>query len=155
LAWRWLKENGQPKLPILYFAASGGLENLNLRGLEALGALFDLEFYLLTFFKGVVSFAKDRSVMHKDIRTVVAGQETIAFAIIKPLDGANNSICHSFFLFFHTKVIRLRWFLLLGKKNRWPKTVERQLHNTNQFLNSIYSNTQLCKITGAVLTNFA
>jgi hypothetical protein len=98
---------GSLRCPSFYFAAgSEVLDNLNLSGLEALRALFDLEFDLLALFQGVISFAKDRGVMHEDIRTVVAGQETIAFAIIKPLDGANNSICHSFFLFFQTKVIR-------------------------------------------------
>src|SRR3990167_2096487 len=61
-------------------------------GFESLLVLHDLEFYLISFGKGSKPFTLDRSLMYKNIISVILGNKTESLLVIEPLHG---SLCHS------------------------------------------------------------
>jgi hypothetical protein len=54
-------------------------------GLEPFSALGHLKLNRLVFLERLKPFPLDGGMMHKDIRTVLLGNETITLGIIKPL----------------------------------------------------------------------
>jgi ABC-type long-subunit fatty acid transport system fused permease/ATPase subunit len=70
------------------------LYSCNVDSLWAFFTLFDGELHLLAFLKALEALALDRSVVDKNIIAFFAFDETIAFAIIEPLDRSLNSLGH-------------------------------------------------------------
>src|SRR5262249_32145596 len=63
------------------------LDRLNVLGLEALGAAYDVELYALTFLEAAETVRADRREVHEDIFVVaLARNEAEALGIVKPLD---------------------------------------------------------------------
>jgi len=54
--------------------------------LVALGALSHFEFDLLAFFQGLVAITLNRCVMNKHITSAFAGNKTVTFRVVEPLD---------------------------------------------------------------------
>ena len=52
------------------------------------------EFHLLSLCQGLEALALDGGVVHEDIITSLALNETEAFGIVEPLDGASFAVCH-------------------------------------------------------------
>jgi len=57
----------------------------DVRGLQALGALLDLEVYALTLLQRTETIPADRGVVYEDILPVVPGDEAVALLRIEPL----------------------------------------------------------------------
>jgi hypothetical protein len=57
--------------------------------LQALGAFFDREFDLLTFFESAEALSLDRAVMDEDISAAIAADKTITLRSIEPLDRSD------------------------------------------------------------------
>lgn len=80
----------------------------DIRGLRAFLTAGNLEVYLLSFLKGLKTFALDCRVVYKDIlRAIVGGNETVTLLIAKPLHGSS---CH----FFPSFLYRLRPGFTIG-----------------------------------------
>ena len=62
------------------------LQLLDVRRLGALAALGDLEGNLLAFVKSLEALALDRAEVHKDIVTLVGGDESVTLCCVKPFD---------------------------------------------------------------------
>ena len=76
------------KSPERLFRAWGGysrLENLNVFGLKALGALGHGEFNGLAFLEAPESTGRDRREMHENILAVLAADKAESLRIVKPL----------------------------------------------------------------------
>ena len=73
---------GEPKTitPILY--------DHNISGLGAFSALSNFEFHFLVLFKNLEAFHLNGGKMHKNIRTVILGDETIPLGLVEPLNLA-------------------------------------------------------------------
>ena len=56
----------------------------NVAGLQTLGTLFDLEFYLLSFFKIPETLSLDCGIVNENILATLAGDESITLATIEP-----------------------------------------------------------------------
>jgi hypothetical protein len=63
---------------------ANGLQFNDVLGLKALLTLGYLELHFLVFRQGFEALAQDGAVMHKDIRTGLPGNKSIAFRVIKP-----------------------------------------------------------------------
>src|SRR5262245_6166437 len=74
--------------PRLEFETGPGLDGLDVRGLQALVALHDLERHALTLGQGAVALRLDRGVMDEDVIPVLALDEAVALLVRKPLHGA-------------------------------------------------------------------
>ena len=61
-------------------------------GLETLWTGYYIEFDIVAFIKGFESLSQNSAVMHENIITGIATDETITFFVVKPLNGS---------LFFH------------------------------------------------------
>jgi hypothetical protein len=106
LIWKKTKKNGRlnflsrPFEQILCFSGQDsclnlrGLQRLNVRGLQALGAADDFEFDRLAVVQGLVAISLDRGKMHEYIFPGLALDETKALAGVKPLH------CSLFFAHF-------------------------------------------------------
>jgi hypothetical protein len=64
------------------------LQRLDIFCLGAFIALSHTEFNAITFAQNPAAFAKNRAEMHENFFTIIAGNKTISFANIKPLNGA-------------------------------------------------------------------
>src|SRR3954462_7932586 len=53
--------------------------------LWSLRPLRDLELYIVSFFQAAIAFGFDRAVVHKNIRSIFASDETKPFCVIEPL----------------------------------------------------------------------
>src|SRR5438128_9892254 len=58
----------------------------NVFGLEALGALLDVELDFFAFVQGSVSGRLDGAVMDEDVLTAFALDKSVAFVVVEPLD---------------------------------------------------------------------
>jgi hypothetical protein len=67
----------------------------NAAGLQALGALGDLELHLLVLLEATEAVAVDLGVVHEDVRAVRARDEAEALVGVEPL---HSSLCHLFLL---------------------------------------------------------
>ena len=72
------------------------LQLLDVRRLGAFAALGDLEGNLLAFVKSLEALALDRAEVHKDIVTLVGGDESVTLCCVKPFDSSLR--CQKFFL---------------------------------------------------------
>src|SRR5580704_2440242 len=70
--------------PVLYFCEVE-LEGLDVRGLQALGALGHFEFNRLAVVQRFVAISHDRGEMHENIFTALALDESKALARVEPL----------------------------------------------------------------------
>src|SRR5512134_867218 len=64
------------------------LDRGDVRGLQALVALHDLELHALTLGQRAVALRLDRRVMDEDVVAVLTLDESVALLVRKPLDGA-------------------------------------------------------------------
>ncbi len=55
-------------------------------GLGTFVSLHDLELDVVAFLQALVTIALDGAVVHEDIRTVFAADESVALGVIEPLD---------------------------------------------------------------------
>jgi hypothetical protein len=60
------------------------LERLNVRGLPTLGPLYDVKLDGLTFLQTLEAIRADGRVVHEDIFTILARDETEPFRVVKP-----------------------------------------------------------------------
>jgi len=74
--------------------SDGGLQRLNVRGLQALGAADDFELDRLAVVQRLVAIRLDRGEMDENVLSGLALDEAKAFAGVKPLD------CSLFFAHF-------------------------------------------------------
>src|SRR6266446_5243195 len=74
-----------------------GLEDLNVLGLPALGALGHFELHGLAFLQALEAARLDGREMHEDIFAILAADESEALGVIKPL---HCSLFHFVVLFF-------------------------------------------------------
>jgi hypothetical protein len=72
----------------------GGLDGFDVGGLQTLGAFFDREFNALAFFEVAETLALDSGEVDEDIRAAFAGDESVAFATIEPLDRTDDTFRH-------------------------------------------------------------
>src|SRR4029078_1382289 len=70
------------------------LDDLDVSGLQALGALLDGELNLLALFQIAEPLALDRGEVNKHVLAAFLGQETVTLAAIEPLDRANDALRH-------------------------------------------------------------
>lgn len=75
--------------------------------LRAFLPLHDLEFDLITFLQALIAFRGDRAIVHKDVRSIVASNKTVAFGIVEPF--------HNTFQTFHLRPPRARSLPLRGR----------------------------------------
>src|SRR5260221_14365672 len=68
------------------------LGRLNVRCLQALVALHDLELHALTLGQRLVAVHRDRGEVNEHVVTTLALDETKAFLVRKPLDGAFSQL---------------------------------------------------------------
>ena len=61
--------------------------------LRALRALDDVELYIVTLLQALIAFQLDGTVVHEDIRAIVASDKPIALRIVEPLHLA-FILCH-------------------------------------------------------------
>lgn len=75
------------------------LQRLDVRSLQALGALLDFEFNLLAFCQGTeTATVADLAVVGEKVLAAVSGRdEAEALAIVEPLDGAGLDAAHGVF----------------------------------------------------------
>ena len=66
----------------------GLFEAADLIGLRAFAALYDVEFYFVTFFEALVAFALDGTVMDEYVCPAITAEEAVAFCVIEPFNGA-------------------------------------------------------------------
>src|SRR3954469_3256475 len=72
----------------------------NVRGLQALGALVDLELHLLTLGEGTEALSLDRGVMAEHVRAaVVLHDEPETLRIVEPLHGTSDHFRNTSFQF--------------------------------------------------------
>jgi len=57
-------------------------------GLRTFLAFNDLKLHLVTLLKALVTFAADGAVMNKDIRTIIASDESKPLGIVEPFYGS-------------------------------------------------------------------
>jgi len=62
--------------------------------LQTLGALFDGEFHLLAFFEVAETIGLNGREMDENIRTAIAGDESVTLAAIKPFDRTDYTFRH-------------------------------------------------------------
>src|SRR5918996_2123040 len=73
-----------------------GLDDLNVRRLQALLALNDLELDALTFLEGLVALLSDGREVDEDVLSLSALDEAVALLVREPLDGAFSQRTSSF-----------------------------------------------------------
>src|ERR671934_2216809 len=72
----------------LEFGSGKGLDRLDVRRLQALVALHDLELDLLTLGQRLVAFPCNRREVDEDVFAAFALDEAVALLVREPLDGA-------------------------------------------------------------------
>jgi len=70
------------------------LQRDDVAGLQAFGAAFDGELDALPLIQGAEAVSLDCGIVNENIFAAIAGDETIAFAGVKPFDGAFYSLGH-------------------------------------------------------------
>src|SRR5262245_9188312 len=65
------------------------LDATDVRRLQALGALDDVELHLLALAQGAKALRHDRGVMDKHVRRAITGDEPKPLRIVEPLHGAS------------------------------------------------------------------
>src|SRR5213076_2924482 len=70
------------------FGSGKGLDRLNVRRLQALVALHDLELDLLTLGQRLIAFPCNRREVDEDVFAAFALDEAVALLVREPLDGA-------------------------------------------------------------------
>src|SRR5580658_2724071 len=83
----------------------------NIRSLRTLGALGDLEFNLITFLQALVSFRRNRAVVHKDVSSIFAADKPVPLGIVEPL--------HRTFQAFHVRPLRARTLPVASRASRF------------------------------------
>jgi hypothetical protein len=83
--------------PVPYFCEVN-LEGLDVRGLQALGALGHFEFNRLAIVESLIAISHDRGEMDKNVLTALALDEAEALAGIEPLH-CSLFFTHCFLLF--------------------------------------------------------
>src|SRR6266508_556789 len=73
-----------------------GLDDLNVRRLQALLALNDLELDALAFLEGLVALLSDGREVDEDVLSLSALDEAVALLVREPLDGAFSQLTASF-----------------------------------------------------------
>ena len=71
-----------------------GLDGFDVGGLQTLGALLDRKLNMLAFFQIAEAFTLDGREMDENVRTTIAGDETVPLACIEPLDRTLNTFRH-------------------------------------------------------------
>src|SRR5687768_3243183 len=82
------KRTGPWRGPSRGTRTSGGLSQLDVRRLQALIALHDLELDALAFLEGLVALHGDRGEVNEDVLPFLALDEAVALLVREPLDGA-------------------------------------------------------------------
>lgn len=62
----------------------------------------DIKLYFLTFRQGFKTISSDGGIVNKHILTIITGDETKSFVVVKPLNSTSN--CHD----FESQVLLLR-----------------------------------------------
>jgi len=97
LATLWTKKGGPPKQPARFLVLWFGLERLDVRGLQALGALGNFEFNRLAVIQRLVAISHDRGEMDENVLAALALDESKALAGVEPL---HYSLFFHFFVSF-------------------------------------------------------
>jgi hypothetical protein len=79
------RKGGAPKRAALNLILRSGLEGLDVRGLQALWSLGNLEFNRLAVIQRLIAISHNRGEMHEHIFSTLALDETEALAGVKPL----------------------------------------------------------------------
>src|SRR3954453_6483205 len=87
-----LKRDGPRSGPVRRLLRVPGVRGLNVRRLQALVALHDLELDLLALGQRPVALRLDGGVMHEDIVAVLPGDEAEALLVREPLHGALSQL---------------------------------------------------------------
>src|SRR3954453_12118317 len=90
-----LKRDGPRSGPVRRLLRVPGVRGLNVRRLQALVALHDLELDLLTLGQRPIALGLDGGVMHEDIVATFTGDEPVPLLFRKPLHGALSQLCSS------------------------------------------------------------
>ena len=83
----------------------------NIRSLRTFGALGDLELNLIAFLQALVSFRRNRAVVHKDVSSIFAADKTVPLGIVEPL--------HRTFQAFHLRPLRARTLPVASRASRF------------------------------------
>jgi len=84
----------RPMRPAIAPSSVAGLRDDDVARLQPLLALHHREFHPLSLFERPVAFAPDGAEVHEYVITAVAGDETVAFGVVEPLDGPCLTLRH-------------------------------------------------------------
>ena len=84
-----------PRAPVFVYPTTSGETRLDLAhvgGGGTLGALLDREFDLVAFAQATEAFCLNCRLVDEHVLAPCDGQETKALAVVKPLDGAGDTL---------------------------------------------------------------
>lgn len=82
------------------------LDTTHVRGGGTLVALFDREFDAVAFHQAAEPTTLNGRKMYKDIVATFAGNEAVAFLVVKPLHSADFAIIHLLKLSYYYKTLK-------------------------------------------------